>query len=167
MVATTRPVARAWLGLGANLGAPAVQLESALTAIAALPDTRLVARSTLYRSDPVGPPGQPDYCNAACEIETDLAPHALLDALQAIENAAGRQRDGIRWAARLLDLDILHVEGVACTDARLSLPHPQLARRNWVLAPLAEIAPTLEIPGVGVVSTLARGAGRAGLRSWH
>lgn len=166
-MATTPPVARAWLGLGANLGAPAVQLESALTAIAALPNTRLVARSTLYRSDPVGPPGQPDYCNAACEIETALAPLTLLDALQAIENAAGRQRDGIRWAARLLDLDILHVEGLACADARLSLPHPQLARRNWVLVPLAEIAPALEIPGLGPVAELARRLGHAGLRAWH
>ncbi|GAC1627263.1 MAG: 2-amino-4-hydroxy-6-hydroxymethyldihydropteridine diphosphokinase [Nevskia sp.] len=159
-------MARGYLGLGANLGQPAVQLEAALARISALPDTRLLARSALYRSDPVGPAGQPDYCNAACAIETALAPLALLDALQAIEDAAGRRRDGIRWAARLLDIDILHLETVACATPRLSLPHPQIARRNWVLVPLAEIAPGLVIPGVGTVGKLAGAIGNAGLRPW-
>lgn len=160
-------MARAWLGLGANLGQPRVQIETAVSAIAALPLTRLLACSSLYRSDPVGPPGQPDYCNAACEIETGLAPLALLDALQAIEDAAGRQRDGIRWAARLLDLDILHIEACALDEPRLCLPHRELAHRNWVLVPLAEIAPELEIPGVGRIADLAQRAGRGGLRAWQ
>ncbi len=159
-------VPKAYLGLGANLGEPAVQLEKALMQIDALPGTRLLARSRLYRSDPVGPPGQPDYCNAACAIETAMTPMALLDALQAIENQAGRTRDGIRWAARMLDLDILHIEALSLASPRLTLPHPQLHRRNWVLAPLAEIAPALEIPHVGVVAELAIRTGNAGLRPW-
>ncbi|MBA4285364.1 MAG: 2-amino-4-hydroxy-6-hydroxymethyldihydropteridine diphosphokinase [Xanthomonadaceae bacterium] len=157
---------RAWLGLGANLGDPAAQVERALRQIAALPDTRLIVRSSLYRSDPVGPPGQPDYCNAVCEIETALAPEALLDAVLAIEVDNGRTRDGSRWTARLLDIDLLHVEGVACDTPRLSLPHPQLPLRNWVLVPLAEIAPTLAIPGQGAVTALAARLGRGGLSRW-
>jgi 2-amino-4-hydroxy-6-hydroxymethyldihydropteridine diphosphokinase len=159
-------LSRAYLGLGANLGQPVRQIEAAFAAIAALPGTRLVVRSALYRSDPVGPPGQPDYCNAACAIETALAPMDLLAALQAIEDAGGRVRDGVRWAARHLDIDILHIEGVASRDLKLTLPHPQLARRNWVLVPLAEIAPLLEIPGVGAIAALAAAIGNAGLRRW-
>ncbi|WP_022977129.1 2-amino-4-hydroxy-6-hydroxymethyldihydropteridine diphosphokinase [Nevskia ramosa] len=157
---------RVYLGLGANLGAPAVQVERALMLIAALPDTRLVARSSLYRSDPVGPAGQPDYCNAACMIDTTLEPLALLDAMQAIEVDAGRIRDGIRWAARLLDIDLLHIEGLSLSTPRLRLPHPHLQERNWVLVPLADFAPTLDIPGLGVVSELAERLGRSGLRAW-
>ncbi len=157
---------RAWLGLGANLGDPVAQVERALLQIAALPETRLIARSLLYRSDPVGPPGQPDYCNAVCEIETALAPEALLDAVLAIEVDNGRTRDGIRWTARRLDIDLLHVDGVACDTPRLNLPHPQLHRRNWVLVPLAEITPALTIPGLGAIATLAAQLGMGGLSRW-
>lgn len=158
---------RAWLGLGANLGEPAAQVERALQQIAALPGTRLIARSSLYRSDPVGPPGQPDYCNAVCEIDTALAPEALLDAVLAIEADHGRVRDGTRWTARRLDIDLLHVDGVALDSVRLSLPHPHLPQRNWVLVPLAEIAPALVIPGHGPVAQLAAAIGQAGLsRGW-
>lgn len=159
-------MARAWIGLGANLGAPAVQVAFALTRIAALPDTRLRARSSLYRSDPVGPPGQPDYCNAVAEIETTLPPQALLDALLAIEREAGRVRDGQRWGARRLDLDLLHVEGVTLDTPTLTLPHPHLHERNWVLVPLAEIAPTLAIPQIGTVAERAVAIGFGGLRRW-
>lgn len=157
---------RAWLGLGANLGDPVAQVERALLQIAALPETRLIARSLLYRSDPVGPPGQPDYCNAVCAIETALAPEALLDAVLAIEVDNGRTRDGVRWTARRLDIDLLHVDGIVCDTARLSLPHPQLQLRNWVLVPLLEIAPTLQIPGVGAVAALAAQVGDGGLSRW-
>jgi 2-amino-4-hydroxy-6-hydroxymethyldihydropteridine diphosphokinase len=159
-------VRRAWLGLGANLGDPVAQVERALLQIAALPETRLIARSSLYRSDPVGPPGQPDYCNAVCEIETALAPEALLDAVLVIEVDNGRTRDGIRWTARRLDIDLLHVDGVACDTPRLNLPHPQLHRRNWVLVPLAEITPALTIPGLGAIATLAAQLGMGGLSRW-
>lgn len=157
---------QAWLGLGANLGDPVAQVERALAQIAALPDTRLIARSSLYRSDPVGPAGQPDYCNAVCQLETGLRPEALLDAVLAIEVDNGRVRDGIRWAARLLDIDLLHIDGVALDTPRLSLPHPHLHERNWVAVPLAEIAPLLSIPGIGAVSALAERLGSAGLRPW-
>lgn len=157
---------RAWLGLGANLGDPVAQVERALLQIAALPETRLIARSLLYRSDPVGPPGQPDYCNAVCAIETALAPEVLLDAVLAIEVDNGRTRDGVRWTARRLDIDLLHVDGIVCDTARLSLPHPQLQLRNWVLVPLLEIAPTLQIPGVGAVAALAAQVGDGGLSRW-
>jgi 2-amino-4-hydroxy-6-hydroxymethyldihydropteridine diphosphokinase len=157
---------RVYLGLGANLGTPAAQVERALALIAALPDTTLLARSSLYRSDPVGPAGQPDYCNAACVIDTGLTPLELLDAVQGIEQAAGRIRDGIRWAARLLDIDLLHVEGLQLSTPQLSLPHPHLQERNWVLVPLAEIAPALDIPGLGAISERARAIGTAGLRRW-
>jgi len=159
-------VLQAWLGLGANLGDPVAQLERASAQIAALPETRLVARSALYRSDPVGPAGQPDYCNAVCEIETALTPEALLDAVLAIEVDNGRVRDGIRWAARLLDIDLLHIAGISRDTPRLSLPHPHLHERNWVAVPLAEIAPALAIPGIGAISALAERLGRAGLRRW-
>lgn len=157
---------RAYLGLGANLGEPAAQIEQALLRIAALPETRLAARSTFYRSEAIGPAGQPDYCNAACAIDTALAPLTLLDALQAIEHDAGRVRGGERWSARVLDLDILHIEGIALATPRLTLPHAELRRRNFVLLPLAEIAPTLMIPGLGIVVALAEGIGDGGLRPW-
>ncbi|WP_293367709.1 2-amino-4-hydroxy-6-hydroxymethyldihydropteridine diphosphokinase [Nevskia sp.] len=157
---------QAWLGLGANLGDPVAQLERAFAQIAALPETRLIARSSLYRSDPVGPAGQPDYCNAVCQLETALSPEALLDAVLAIEVDNGRVRDGIRWAARLLDIDLLHVDGIIRDTKHLSLPHPHLHERNWVAVPLAEIAPQLVIPGIGAISALAERLGRAGLRRW-
>jgi 2-amino-4-hydroxy-6-hydroxymethyldihydropteridine diphosphokinase len=157
---------RAYLGLGANLGDPAGQIEAALRAVDTLPATRLITRSALYRSEPLGPAGQPDYCNAVCAIDTALAPLALLDALQAVEHAAGRLRGAERWSARTLDLDILHLEGLLVDEARLRLPHPELARRNWVLLPLAEIAPELLIPGIGRVAELAEAIGTRGLQRW-
>lgn len=156
----------AYVGLGANLGDPAAQLRAALVAIAALPDTTLAAASSLYRSAPMGPAGQPDYCNAVCRIETGLAPRALLDALIGIERAAGRIRGGERWGARQLDLDVLHVDGVVLDEPGLHLPHPGIAQRNFVLVPLAEIAPDLHVPGLGSVAARAQACGREGLRSW-
>ena len=157
---------RTYIGLGANLGHPPGQLNAALTHIAARPRVRLVAQSSFYRSAPLGPAGQPDYCNAACSVDTDLTPDDLLTALHAIERDMGRQRPPVRWAPRLIDLDLLHVEGVSLRTARLTLPHPELARRNFVLVPLAEIAPTLVLPGLGKVKDLARDIGSAGLQRW-
>lgn len=156
----------AFVGLGANLGDPAAQLRAALQAIAALPGTQLLAVSRFYRSAPMGPSGQPDYCNAVCRIQTALAPRELLDALIGIERDAGRIRGGERWGARQLDLDILHVEGVALDEPGLHLPHPGIARRNFVLAPLAEIAPALELPGLGRMDECARAYGTEGLALW-
>lgn len=156
----------AYVGLGANLGEPAAQLRTALEAIAQLPDTRVAATSRFYRSAPMGPPEQPDYCNAVCEIETALTPRALLESLIGIERAVGRIRGAERWGPRRLDLDLLHVDGVTMDEPGLHLPHPGIGKRNFVLVPLAELAPTLEIPGLGNVTDRARAAGTDGLGLW-
>ena len=126
------------VGLGANLGNPLAALQSAALGIAALPETRWVAASSVYRSAPVGPPGQPDYLNACLRIETHLAPLALLDRLQALEARAGRVRDR-HWGPRTLDLDLLlHGESGLDTE-RLTLPHPRIQERNFVLQPLIDV----------------------------
>lgn len=160
---TARTVAA--IGLGANLGDPPAQVEAALAALAELPDSSLRARSSLYRSAPMGPP-QPDYCNAACLLETALSPEALLAACHRVEAEAGRQRGRTRWLARELDIDLL-VYGDLLRDAPgLRLPHPGIGERNFVLVPLAEIAPDLDIPGLGRVDALAAACGREGLALW-
>lgn len=150
-----RRMARAYVALGANLGDPAAQLETAITHMARLPQTQLLARSRLYRTAPLGPAGQPDYCNAVAALETALEPEPLLDALQGIESELGRVR-GEHWGARHLDLDLLMHGSTRCESPRLSLPHPELANRRFVLQPLAEIAPGLELPGHGPVESRLR-----------
>jgi 2-amino-4-hydroxy-6-hydroxymethyldihydropteridine diphosphokinase len=140
------------VALGSNLDDPAGQVRRAFAELAALPKTGLVARSRLYRTAPVGPP-QPDYVNAAARLETRLDPDALFDGLLAIEAAHGRVR-AERWGPRTLDLDLL-VYGDAVIDTpRLTVPHPQLARRPFVLVPLAEVASDLIVPGLGRVGDL-------------
>lgn len=158
--------ARAYIGLGSNLGSPAQQLRAALSALAQLPDVRVLAQSGLYRSAPMGEAGQADYCNAACCIETTLVPQTLMEALLAIERAAGRVRDGRKWSPRILDLDLLHYEGVTLNSEALTLPHPGIAQRNFVLWPLLDIAPELEIPGLGRIRECAERVGREGLELW-
>ncbi|WP_348756342.1 2-amino-4-hydroxy-6-hydroxymethyldihydropteridine diphosphokinase [uncultured Aquincola sp.] len=143
---------RIFVGLGANLGDARATLEAALAALAALPDTRLMARSSYYRTAPVDA-GGPDYLNAVAELRSSLAPEALLDALQAIEQQHGRERP-YRNAPRTLDLDLLLVGALRLDTPRLTLPHPRLHQRAFVLAPLAELAPELAIYGLGDVSTL-------------
>lgn len=138
---------KAYIGLGANLEEPQQQLETALGALHRLPGSRVVKRSSFYRSKPMGPAEQPDYINAVAELETTLAPPALLLALQGIEQAQGRDRSGQRWGARTLDLDLLlYADEIIHTDS-LQVPHPGLAERDFVLVPLAEIAPDVVIPG--------------------
>ncbi len=140
-----RRPARAFVALGANLGDPRRAIVEAIDALGELPGTRLLSVSSLYRSAPIDSTG-PDFLNAVVEIETPLAPEALLDALQAIERAHGRDRPYAN-APRTLDLDLLlHGEGVVDT-VRLRLPHPRMHLRAFVLAPLAEIDPMLRIPG--------------------
>lgn len=156
----------AYIALGANLGEPAQQLRTALLALAQLPGTQLLAQSPLYRTAPLGLANQPDYCNAVCKVQTTLTPETLLEQLMALERAAGRVRGEDRWGPRLLDLDVLHVEGEQRNTAHLHLPHPGIAQRNFVLIPLADVASTLEIPGVGRVDELAKNIGRSGLELW-
>ncbi|ABM95972.1 2-amino-4-hydroxy-6-hydroxymethyldihydropteridine diphosphokinase [Methylibium petroleiphilum] len=141
---------RAYVGLGANLGDARLTLQVALDALAALPDTRLVAVSSLYRSAPIDSSG-PDYLNAVAALDTALEPHALLSALQAIEQVNGRERP-YRNAPRTLDLDLLLHGDTRLDTPTLTLPHPRLHQRAFVLLPLAEIAPALALPGRGAVA---------------
>ena len=153
---------RAFVALGGNLGDTRATLHQALDALDALPRTRLVAHSCFYRTPPWGLREQPPFLNAAAELDTALGPHDLLDALLRIERDAGRVRDGERWGPRTLDLDLLHMDGQALHDERLTLPHPRIAERAFVLLPLAELAPDLELPGQGRVSALLASVDTAG-----
>ncbi|MCB1961124.1 MAG: 2-amino-4-hydroxy-6-hydroxymethyldihydropteridine diphosphokinase [Rhodocyclaceae bacterium] len=149
------PVTRAFIGLGANLGDPARAIDTACTALAALPGTELLACSRRYRSAPVGVSGQPDYLNAVAALATTLSAPALLDALLAIEARHGRTRD-YRMAPRTLDLDLLLYGDARLDLPQLTVPHPRMHQRAFVLAPLAELAPQIEIPGRGRVADLLR-----------
>jgi len=144
----------AYLGLGANLDDPARQVRRAFDELAALPASRLVSRSPLYKSPPLGPPDQPDYINAVAALETTLPPLELLAALRAIEVRHGRTRDGSRWGPRSLDLDILLYGDLMLDSPELRLPHPGLHERAFVLYPLYDVAPELEVPGRGRVREL-------------
>lgn len=154
---------RAHIGLGANLDGPAARLRWALVQLATLGS--LDAQSTLFRSAPMDSSEQPDFCNAVCILRTALAPVVLMQHLLAIEQAAGRIRKQ-KWGPRTLDLDLLHVEGVASDTAELLLPHPGIASRNFVLVPWAQIAPELVVPGVGRIGALAAAVGHEGLQPW-
>jgi 2-amino-4-hydroxy-6-hydroxymethyldihydropteridine diphosphokinase len=161
--------ATVFIGLGANLGDARATLRDALTELQALAAPGSFQASSLYASAPIESSG-PDYVNAVARLRTRLAPHALLDALQAIEQRFGRQRP-YRNAPRTLDLDVLLYGvvgddgGVALADARLTVPHPRAAQRGFVLAPLAELWPAGAIPGAGrVADLLALVAGDPGQR---
>ncbi|MDP9046205.1 MAG: 2-amino-4-hydroxy-6-hydroxymethyldihydropteridine diphosphokinase [Pseudomonadota bacterium] len=148
---TAAPVT-AYIGLGANLGDVQATLDAAFFAIASLPGTTVLAASSLYRSAPVDAAG-PDYLNAAMAIRTRLAPSSLLAALQRIERQHGRERS-YRNAPRTLDLDLLLYGDAQISEPRLTVPHPRLAQRAFVLRPLAEIDSGLLIPGSGRVAGL-------------
>lgn len=137
----------AFIGLGSNVGEPVAQVRAALGALDRLPDSRLQVASPLYQSQPMGPQDQPDFINAVAWLTTALAPHALLDELQQIETAAGRQRNGQRWGPRPLDLDLLLYGDARIANERLTVPHPGVAERPFVLRPLADIAGDRAIPG--------------------
>lgn len=143
---------RAYVALGGNLGDPRAAFEIAFGEIARLPRTVLVKASSLYRSAPFDSSG-PDYLNAVIEVETTLSPLALLDELQRIESSLGRERP-YRNAPRQLDLDLLLYGQIRLASPRLTLPHPRMHLRAFVLLPLAEIAPGLAMPGLGVVGAL-------------
>ena len=138
----------AYIGLGANLNDPAAQIEHAFNELDRIISTRLVARSSLYASAPVGYVDQPDFINAVAQLETALAPRALLAALLDIEQRHGRARS-FRNAPRTLDLDLLLYGAAHFHEDHLTLPHPRMTERAFVLLPLSEIAPGLMIPGHG------------------
>jgi len=147
----------ACVGLGSNLGDPVRQVETAMDELARLPETRLAARSSLYRSRPVGPQDQPEFINAVVVLETALTAFTLLRHMQALENNHARQRGGQRWGPRTLDLDLLlYGDEVLDTD-ELKVPHPEMCRRGFVLQPLLEIAPDTVIPGAGAVRDVIKG----------
>lgn len=140
-------IRRAYVGIGSNLGDRIGYVRMGISALTRLRECRLISCSSLYRSTPVGIVDQPDFINAVCRIDTSLPPQALLHELFAIERAHGRRRGPIRGGARTLDLDILLYGDLQMTSAELTLPHPRLHERAFVLCPLSEIAPTLRIPG--------------------
>jgi 2-amino-4-hydroxy-6-hydroxymethyldihydropteridine diphosphokinase len=146
-------VARAVIGLGANLGDPIAQLQAAIAAIGRLPETRVTASSSFYRTAPVGHLAQPDFVNAAVAVDTALAPRALLEGLHAIERAAGRERS-FKDAPRTIDLDVLIYDDRVVDEPGLTLPHPRLHERAFALAPLVEIAPEAVVPGRGRAADL-------------
>jgi len=137
-------MALAYIGLGSNLDNPLDQVTRAFTDLAALPRTRVLSRSALYQSRAIGPE-QPDYINAVAQISTELQPLELLDALQAIEQAHHRLRLQ-HWGPRTLDLDLLLYGDQTIEHSRLTVPHPYLTQRAFVLYPLADVNPTLQLP---------------------
>ncbi|GMU43368.1 MAG: 2-amino-4-hydroxy-6-hydroxymethyldihydropteridine diphosphokinase [Xanthomonadales bacterium] len=148
---------RAWIGLGSNLGAPERQVDHALRALSLLARSRLVAASSLYRSLPWGDPDQDDYVNAVAALDTRLPPRVLMEQLLRIEAEHGRDRSAQRPnGPRTLDLDLLLYGEEHYRLPDLTLPHPRLHERAFVLLPLAELAPELPIPGHGNVKSLLK-----------
>lgn len=149
---------RAFIALGSNLAEPIEQVNNAFAALEKIPQTRVIKQSSLYKTAPIDCPQVsdeivPDFINAVAEVETTLSPEALLDAIHAIENAAGRLRPYIN-APRVLDCDLLLYENVVQNTNKLTLPHPRMHLRGFVLLPLFEIAPQLILPNHGKIATL-------------
>ena len=153
----------AYIGLGSNLEQPLEQVQTALSELDELPQTRLLQSSSLYRSDPMGPADQPDYINAVAAVETSLTPDELLSELQNLEATHQRVRKE-RWGPRTLDLDLLLYGNVCINSEHLTVPHPGLSERNFVLMPLFEIAPDLILPDNRTLSELVEHCSQAGLQ---
>ena len=152
----SEPVWRpAYVGLGSNLDGPSQQIETAFELLNAIPKTRLITRSTLYRSAPFGGIEQPDFINAAAALLTRLTAQKLLDELQQIERNRGREPGGVRWGPRVLDLDLLVYSHSVITTPDLTVPHPGIAERNFVLLPLCDLAPDLDVPGLGRIDKIS------------
>ena len=146
----------AYIGMGSNLSDPRAQVLRASARLTGLPRTRVLLTSPLYRSRPLGPIAQPDFVNAVAGVLTQLDPAALLASLQALEMALGRPPQHERWGPRVIDLDLLAHGTERRSDASLTLPHPGIVERNFVLYPLADIAPDLDLPGLGHVAELKK-----------
>ncbi|CAM2787631.1 2-amino-4-hydroxy-6-hydroxymethyldihydropteridine diphosphokinase [Moritella viscosa] len=153
---------RCYIAIGSNLADPIAQAKEAITALKTLTESRFISVSSLYASKPMGPQEQPDYINAVACVGTHLAPIELLDALQQIENEQGRVRKE-HWGARTLDLDILLYGDEVMSTPRLTVPHYGMKEREFVLYPLAEIAPQLQLPCGQALSALLEACPRNGL----
>lgn len=145
---------RAYVGLGSNLADPEQQVRAGIAALEGVPGSRLVQCSSLYRTAPIGLIDQADFVNAVCAIDTELAAPLLMQQLLNIEQAHGRVRGALVGGPRTLDLDLLLYGDVQLATPLVTVPHPRLHERAFVLYPLLEIAPTLQIPGRGTVSEL-------------
>jgi 2-amino-4-hydroxy-6-hydroxymethyldihydropteridine diphosphokinase len=153
----------AYIGVGSNLNEPREQVLEALGRLGQVPFTRVQLTSPLYRSRPLGPIAQPDFVNAVAGVLTQLESPALLHELRVIETALGRPAEHERWGPRVIDLDLLSYGRERRTGPDLTLPHPGIVERNFVLYPLADIAPNLDLPGLGRVAELARRIAAEGL----
>lgn len=147
------PLHLVYIGLGSNLANPVKQVKTAFSSLALLPKTRVIKHSKMYVSKPQGPQDQPDFVNAVSLIETELEPLTLLDALQDLEQQQGKVKKR-HWGERLIDLDILLFNRQVIDSDRLTVPHKELAHRDFVLLPLAEISAGLLIPNLGLVESL-------------
>jgi 2-amino-4-hydroxy-6-hydroxymethyldihydropteridine diphosphokinase len=139
-------VTTVWIAIGSNLASPLDQVNAAIAALGEIPDSRIVALSSFYRTPPLGPQDQPDYLNAAIALETSLSPETLLDHTQRIELQQGRVRKEERWGPRTLDLDIMLFGDRVIQTERLTVPHYDMKNRGFMLWPLFEIAPDLTFP---------------------
>ena len=155
----------AYIGVGSNLDDPRAQVLRALERLGEIPATRLVLASPLYGSKPMGPVAQPDFVNAVAGLLTQLAPRELLNHLRAIELQAGRPERHEKWGPRVLDLDILVFGRQLLREPELTVPHPGVVERNFVLYPLADIAPDLEVPGLGRAAGLRDRVAPTGLHA--
>jgi 2-amino-4-hydroxy-6-hydroxymethyldihydropteridine diphosphokinase len=152
----------AYVGIGSNLNDPQARVHEAFGHLQALRSTGWMLRSRLYRTRPMGPQDQPEFVNAAAGLLTQLTARELLAALLGIEKSMGRNRQE-RWGPRVIDLDLIWMPGEIIDEPGLTVPHPGVSTRNFVLYPLADIAPSLAIPGHGRVSELLRHAGDDGI----
>ena len=154
----------AYIGVGSNLDDPRSKVLAAFAALARIPGTRVVLTSPLYVSRPLGPVAQPDFVNAVAGTLTQLSPAALLEQLRAVEKEFGRPARRQRWGPRVIDLDVLVHGRERRQQTELTLPHPGIVERNFVLYPFADIAADLEVPGLGRVSELKRRVVSEGLQ---
>ena len=152
----------AYVAIGSNLGDPRARIEEAFGRLATVERSRLIARSRIYRSRPMGPQDQPTFLNAAAGMLTRCGARELLDRLLEIERAMGRRR-AQRWGPRVIDLDLIWIAGAPIAEPGLEVPHPGVRERNFVLYPLCDIAPTLVIPGCGRVLELKERVGGEGI----
>lgn len=156
-----------FIAVGSNLSDPVGQAKNAIDALKCLPKSEFIQSSSLYSSTPMGPQDQPDYINAVVEIQTELTPLDLLDCTQAIELEQGRVRKEERWGPRTLDLDIILYGNEVIDSERLIVPHYGMKEREFVLYPLAEIAPSLTLPCGSRLEDLLKVVDKNGLNIWQ